>query len=130
MDDVRFDAWTRRRFGLATGGLVITLGGLARGEDATARRKRKKCGKNKTRCGKTCVKGNCCPGKSCGPQCACRKTVSGKRFCAGTGIMPVCEQCDSDADCSDITFRCVPTDPSVCGPVITASCVVPCGFTL
>ena len=42
MDNARFDAWPRRRFGLAAGGLAATVLALARGEDAQARKKKKK----------------------------------------------------------------------------------------
>lgn len=39
MNSLQFDGWTRRRFGVATGGLAIALLGLARGEAADAKRK-------------------------------------------------------------------------------------------
>ena len=42
MDDSRFDAWTRRRFGLAAGGLSASLLGLVSLDDAAAKKKRKK----------------------------------------------------------------------------------------
>ena len=62
MDDTRFDAWTRRRFGLAAGGLAATVLGLAGIEDAQTRKKRKKRCK---RLGASCKSG-------------------GKRTCCGT----------------------------------------------
>jgi hypothetical protein len=62
MDDARFDAWTRRRFGLAAGGLAATALGLAGMENAQTRKKRKK------RCRKL--------GAGC--------TSGGKRRCCGT----------------------------------------------
>ena len=42
MDATRFDAWTRRHVGLATGGLVAALLGLAAGDSARAKKRRKR----------------------------------------------------------------------------------------
>jgi len=47
MDDSRFDAWTRRRFGLATGGALATLFGLLDADDADASRKSRRRRKRK-----------------------------------------------------------------------------------
>ena len=54
MDSSRFDTWTRRRFGLATGGMVATLARLASPADADAKNKnkQKKKTKKKQRCRK------------------------------------------------------------------------------
>jgi Chaperone of endosialidase len=62
MDDTRFDAWTRRRFGFAAGGLAAAVLGLAGSEDAQTKKK------NKKRCKKL--------GAGCKP--------GGKRKCCGT----------------------------------------------
>ena len=61
MDEARFDAWTRRRIGVAAGGLATTLFGLA-SSDAAAKKTRK------TRCRRL--------GASC--------KTGGKRTCCGT----------------------------------------------
>jgi hypothetical protein len=129
MDDTRFDAWTRRRFGLTTGGLFASLAGVAAVEDdAAAKRDRKKCKNGEKRCGKKkCVKGDCCPGKPCGELCECQRTVGGRTFCTALNIKVVCAQCDSNADCGE-ELRCVKTNG--CGPNITASCALPCGFEI
>jgi hypothetical protein len=126
MDEARFDAWTRRRFGLTTGGLLASLVGLAlAADDATAKRRRKKCKKSEKRCGKKkCVKGDCCPGKPCGEFCECLRTVGGRTICVARNVKLICEQCDSNADCNE-PLRCVKTS---CGQGITASCLAPCGI--
>jgi hypothetical protein len=67
MDGSRFDAWTRRRMSLATGGLLASfLGtGVFAGVEA------KKCKGNKRKCGKKCIsKKKCCGG--CGEQTCCK----------------------------------------------------------
>ena len=46
MDASRFDAWTRRRFGLLSGGLAATLLGAASFSPTEAKKKKKK-GKGK-----------------------------------------------------------------------------------
>jgi hypothetical protein len=130
MDDRHFDAWTRRRVGLATGGLLAAALGLGAVKETAAKQK-KRCTKAETTCGKKCVKGECCPGKPCGPKgehCVCEKTIDGKGFCAATKIQLICRQCESHADCEGFeTFvPCVKTQD--CGPTITASCRLPCGF--
>ena len=43
MDTGRFDAWTRRRFGLGVSGLAAGLLGVATGGDVAAKKKKKKC---------------------------------------------------------------------------------------
>ena len=47
MDGSRFDAWTRRRFGLAAGGAIGSLLGLqiAGSDDAEAKKRKKRCRK-------------------------------------------------------------------------------------
>ena len=132
MDDARIDAWTRRRFGLAAGGLASAILRLALASDGAARKKhrhkrKKRCQPGQTRCGKTCVAGTCCPGNSCGEACSCGRTVEGGSFCYTTAFASICRQCDSSADCGAEGFQCVQTD--ACGPSVTALCFAPCGFT-
>lgn len=124
MHDARFDASTRRRFGLAAGGLVASLAGRATVADGAAKRKRKKCKKPEKRCGKRCVKGNCCPGKPCGGAgaCYCGRTIGGKTICLQPSNV-VCVQCDGDAGCA-APLRCARAPG--CAPV-TAICLPPCG---
>jgi hypothetical protein len=80
MDGSRFDAWTRRRFGLTVGGFAASL--LALGGLAEIEAKKKKKRKRKKRCKKlrdTCTVGGkrkCCAGLECAttgaaPQTAC-----------------------------------------------------------
>jgi hypothetical protein len=88
MDGPEFDAWTRRRFGLAAGGSLATLVGLA---TADARQKRKK------RCRK--FRRACKPGgkrKCCG-DLKCRATGFAGEFpptCCKTDGKPCAEQRD------------------------------------
>jgi hypothetical protein len=133
MDDARFDAWTRRRFGLAAGGLAVVLGELVWGDAAAKKKhkhkhKRTKCKSQQTRCHKQCFKGNCCPGKPCGAggqECVCGRTSAGKTFCYEQ-ILALCQSCNSDADC---------TAPSRCVQVtgcdeVTAICLPACGTAI
>jgi hypothetical protein len=105
MDDSRFDGWTRRRFGLATGGLFAALFGVTTTERTAAKHHRhhkpKRCTKTETTCGKKCVKGICCPGTDCSPDCECRRAVEGDTFCFFTNSLVSCEQCESSTDCPD-----------------------------
>lgn len=105
MDDARFDTWTRRRFGLATGGAVASLLGLAGLHDADARknrkrrRRRKKKNKNKkdkcAKIGQACninVKNQRCCNES--QDCAQVKDLSGNRCCK-----PINVNCKSSNEC-------------------------------
>ena len=120
MDGSRFDAWTRRRFGLVAGGFAAVLAGLIPGgEDVAARKKRRKkrckklgqrCtqGGKKKCCRKPCARpfgltqeDRCCKGggESCtpGPDSACCTGicgVSGECFCKTAG-----QGCDRDGQC-------------------------------
>jgi hypothetical protein len=106
MDGAHFDAWTRRRFGLAAGGLATSLWSALTLEDGAAKKKHKK-----KRCKKL--------GDGCKP--------GGKRKCCGelrcdvTGYggqaPPVCceklgKPCDVDRDCCEGLACC--GGPSVC----------------
>jgi hypothetical protein len=65
MEDDRFDAWTRRRFGLAAGGFAASVLGLAGIEDAQTKKKRKKrCRKLGASC-KSGGKRRCCGKLKC-----------------------------------------------------------------
>ncbi len=57
MDGSRFDSWTRRRFGLATGGALASILGIAALQDADAKKHKNKNKKKKKKCrklGQTC----------------------------------------------------------------------------
>jgi hypothetical protein len=68
MDGSLFDAWTRRRFGLAAAGTATAILGITQARDAEAKKKRKK--KRRTKCKKLfahCTPGGrkCCHGNLC-----------------------------------------------------------------
>jgi hypothetical protein len=71
MDDSRFDAWTRRRVGLAGGVLAASLLGMASGPiSAGNKKKHKKKKKKEKHCvpaGKICAPSspNCCDSTTC-----------------------------------------------------------------
>lgn len=67
MDGSRFDAWTRRGFGTAAGGLAGALLAQAALPVAKAgKKKKKKCGKLNDQCNSG--KKKCCCGYECQPQ--------------------------------------------------------------
>jgi hypothetical protein len=74
MDVTHFDAWTRRRFGLAAGGLLSALFTLDLPMVTAKKKKRKKkrCSKHKRRCQGTCIKrSQCCGDGDCPPGTFC-----------------------------------------------------------
>jgi hypothetical protein len=52
MDNARFDPWTRRRVGLAAGGLAAGALRLGTTAPSLAKHKKKRCKKTETQCGK------------------------------------------------------------------------------
>jgi hypothetical protein len=101
MDGSRFDAWTRRRVGLAAGGVTIVLLGLA---DADVRAKKKQ--KKKQRCrtlNQSCRRGGkrqrCCRGLACDEG----KVVTGGLSCC-RGFQA---ECDSENQCCG-ALKCQP----------------------
>lgn len=92
MDGSRFDAWTRRRFGLTAGGLIGSVLSLIgrEGNDAEAKTRKKRCRK----LGENCQSG----GK---PKCCkkhgltCQPTLGGAHRCCRRGR----ESCTSDSQC-------------------------------
>lgn len=69
MDGSRFDAWTRRRVGLATAISIATPLGVGPFREAVS----KKCKGKKKKCGKKCIsKKKCCGG--CGQKTCCKGT--------------------------------------------------------
>ncbi len=116
MREAPFDAWTRRRFGLATGGgLAALLGALALG-DTDAKKNRKKRKKRCRKLGNFCKPGSkrkCCGDLKCNRESSvnpakklccktagnvCSKTAQEPECCAGLtccgpiGQPPRCEQ--------------------------------------
>jgi len=97
MEDIRFDAWTRRRFGLAAGGMLAALAGLGAVEETAAKHHHKKrCRKRQQTCS---AKRTCCNkdgGISCEPVPArldC-KAVAGSSCCGQPGA-----SCSGKCDC-------------------------------
>jgi hypothetical protein len=98
MDGSRFDSWTRRRVGLAAGGIVTSLLGLTDLDGASARKKRRKRRKRKKKAGENCLKigtsctagetPNCCGSLICG-------SFFGRTFCCKGPD----ESCSSPEDC-------------------------------
>jgi hypothetical protein len=134
MDASRFDAWTRRRFGLIAGGSIASLAGLSAIADSEAKKKKKKkkCKKLKNGCKTSGKKKRCCKGLTCGESVAipegthcCRKAqgactdateccapslcnVGEGRCCILNGEGP----CTADADCCDAGNVC--NDENLC----------------
>jgi hypothetical protein len=112
MDDGRFDAWTRRRFGLGFGGLAAGLLGAATGQGAVAKKKKKPKGctrKQKQKCrrqDRVCEKGKCV--------IACNARNSA---CRGNNIIQLCGGGQAFCDCSPLAeggFACAATRPETC----------------
>ncbi len=107
MDGTRFDAWTRRRFGLATGGGIAALLALAAAETAEAK-KRKKRKKRCRKLGRTCKPGG--KRKCCGTLKCDRISFEPNpknRCCRKAG-----QPCSDDLDCCQ--NLCCPLPAGVC----------------
>jgi hypothetical protein len=93
MDDSRFDNWTRRRFGLAIGGLAAGVSGLpglrAIGVEAG---KGKRCRKLQQPCKPSGKKKRCCKGQ--GLLCEIVVGLNGRFCCRSVGAA-----CTEKADC-------------------------------
>lgn len=110
MDGSRFDAWTRRRFGLAAGGLAASLFGLLSLDGGNAR-KRKRKRKNKRRkkgppfcAGKNhCETVGTCHRPTSEVQCFCFVTADGgEPFCSiGMLLTNDCATCAAGQTCVD-----------------------------
>jgi hypothetical protein len=131
MDDTSFDQLARwflsiadrrhllRRSSSAVG--VVVLGLASASDDAAGKKRRKKrCRNDKKRCGKKCVRGNCCPGRPCGGSetCSCLRTTEGDTVC--TEIVRICGECVDSSDCASIQ-RCVLEDGCI-APVCATLC--------
>jgi hypothetical protein len=106
MDGSRFDAWTRRHFGLAAGGLAASLLGISASADTEAKKKKKKCKKLGT---------GCTPGgkrKCCKKQnliCAPIPGLGGNRCCRDVG-----QTCSFSTDCCSTFCLDDHCQPSFC----------------
>jgi hypothetical protein len=145
MDAERFD-WLARRVGsdptrrtilLAVGGLPsVVLTAVAGDVVAANKQKRKKrkrrrrkdgnpptCSDDQRLCGRTCVRGVCCPGEACGSgNCICRLAVEGDAVCVRTGVLIECVPCPSagcqrDARCAAAPSGCSAQATAVCQPL-------------
>jgi hypothetical protein len=91
MDGPRFDTWTRRRFGLASGGALAAVLAPAVSSDADARKKKKKrCRKLLQSCEPQGKANACCRGLGCDPVSG----ETGLHCCLGRQ-----ERCSSPAEC-------------------------------
>lgn len=125
MDASRFDAWTRRRFGLVVGTGIAALAGASARDDADAKKKRKRkkkkrCKKLKQPCGgkKKCCKNLTCAestanpdGKSCCHQppgtCADATDCCGRALCEdGRCCFDTGGPCTERADCCAVFDVC------------------------
>jgi hypothetical protein len=77
MDGSRFDAWTRRQFGLVAGSFVTVVLSGSHIRDAKARKGHKKHKKRCVKLGEVCIPG----GRKCCNFVACNTTEGGPRCC-------------------------------------------------
>jgi len=96
VDGSRFDAWTRRQFGLAAGGMAASLLGLASLAETDAKKKKNK---NKKKCrnlGQTCdinkKNQQCCKNNQ---DCAQVQGLGSSNFCC----KPQNSSCSVNTDC-------------------------------
>jgi hypothetical protein len=99
MDAARFDAWTRRRFGLTAGSLTLSLLSTSR-RDAAAKKKCRKLGKTCRKHGKPC-----CGSLACDLRAS---DMSGQKRCCKTNN----KSCNQDTDCCTGLLCC--GSPTVC----------------
>jgi hypothetical protein len=135
MDGSQFDAWTRRRFGLAAGGLSAALLGVV-GLDGTEakkkhkHKKKKKCKKLGVGCNPTGKKKRCCKNLLCEPALM----IGGNRCCLTDGLPCTnLEDCCSGfclddecqpTSCKEIGQACA-TDEQCCSNNCNIVCEVP-----
>jgi hypothetical protein len=111
MDGSRFDTWTRRRFGLAAGGLATALLGLVTLDDLEARKKRRRKKKKRKKKPNVCAGFNTCQELSTCQRpssevfCFCFVTAqSGKPFCATSALqVSDCSECEATQACVDLS---------------------------
>ena len=131
MDGSQFDAWTRRGFGAAAGGLAGSLLALSAVPGAEAKKKDKKGKKKKKRCGKlddVCNdnKKKCC----CGYNCR-EAGTSGNRCCRAADFPAKSEEdcCSGHLElgrciCKTLNQAC-DSNEACCSGRCTGSCQPP-----
>jgi hypothetical protein len=110
LDGTRFDAWTRRRFGMATGGALAGLLGLSQLDSEAAKRhgnhnnnhknkhkhknknKKKKCRKLGQSCDTSVKKKKCCNSSQL---CSTIKGQGSQTFCC----KQITQSCQNTVDC-------------------------------
>lgn len=128
MDALRFDAWTRRRVGLAAGGLAASL--LARDvPEAAAKKRKKRCVKVGAICRTSKKARRCCRGLACdvtpgGPgrfRCHRQRQApcNNDRECCGDDVL-----CSDRTD--DLTFLCRANLGAACGETADCGGVLDC----
>ncbi|MGH2618347.1 MAG: hypothetical protein ACRDJC_24215 [Thermomicrobiales bacterium] len=102
MDGSRFDAWTRRQFGLAVGGVATSLAGLASLAETAAKKKRRK--KRCKKIGKTCSPN----GRKCCKKLTCREKgeIDPQFRCCKPDGQPCTSQEECCSGCNPETDRC------------------------
>jgi hypothetical protein len=149
MDGARFDAWTRRAFGLAAGGALAALFGRGGLMDVAVGKKRKNKNKMKKKktSRRTCkplrfscqpgdnTKQRCCPGLACdaveglsGPRCCqgYQTTCGDDSECCGSADCGLVDGLDGDRCCGVFGARC-DVDEDCCDDV---NCIEnQCGVT-
>lgn len=100
MDASRFDVWTRRRVGLASGGALASLVMLAALPAADAKKKKRKKKKRCRKLGATCTPG--AKRKCCGDLLCAQPSMLDTLCCKGEGA-----SCQEDFECCP-TFGCNP----------------------
>jgi hypothetical protein len=128
MEGFHFDAWTRRRFGLAAGGVTASLftGAPAFFRSAVAKKRKKKC---KPKCGpcRKCKKGKCkakpagtvcgagaycLPNGSCATTCTTGEECAAGCFCSAPSVegtrrcIELLESCDAFPQPCTSTAQC------------------------
>jgi hypothetical protein len=101
MINSRFDAWTRRRFGLATGGALAAALGLAAIDVAEAKKKKRKkrCRRINQSCKEDSKKKRCCKDLRCDEGKVVLSSLSCCRYFQA--------RCDSEIECCT-SFKCQP----------------------
>jgi hypothetical protein len=115
MDGPEFDAWTRRRFGLAAGGALAALAGI---REIGAKKRKKRCKK----LGATCKRRG--KRKCCG-QLQCDATGFASQLptvCCKTQGKP----CGNERDCCDGLGCC--GSPTVCSPLCASDRALKANF--
>jgi hypothetical protein len=99
MDDIRFDAWTRRRFGLALGGGAAMLLGLSARDHSAAKKRKKPCRRLKQGCQPGNRNKRCCKKLACGEIAG----LGGHHCCRPLrGLCEAKSDCCGDLDCFTI----------------------------